>query len=100
MEPLIRVQLPMGTQLILVLFTKVFFCTLSANEFKDYLVRTDSEKTYKIKMFLVTLVSEPKPNPIDFENSGWFSQGDIENLEFVSNCKQRLVEYYREYSRK
>lgn len=69
----------------------------STEDFKDYSFTTQEGKTFLIKVFIVELNSEPNPNKDDFESWGWFSQDEISNLEFVSNCKERLVDYYLRY---
>lgn len=71
----------------------------TAKEFKDYVIKVDNEKTYLIKTFIVELESEPIPNKNDFEDHGWFTEEEIENLDFVSNCKERVREYFSTISR-
>lgn len=63
-------------------------------EFKDYSITNEKGSTFLIKTFLVTLKSKPIPNQADFEEWGWFNKKEIEKLDFVSNCKERLLEYY------
>lgn len=65
----------------------------TAKEFKDYSITSDG-KTFLIKTFIIELDFEPNPNKNDFEAWGWFNKDQIENLEFVSNCKERLLEYF------
>jgi len=57
--------------------------------FKDY----KSEKG-DIAVFIVTLNSEPVFDENDFEEIRWASLEDIENLDFVLDCKQRIVDYF------
>jgi len=64
-------------------------------EFRDYNVKDNKGKEYKIKTFLVELKSEPIPNNNDFEDCGWFDENEIEKLNFVSNCKERLKNFYK-----
>ncbi len=66
----------------------------SAQEFEDYEITTKESKKYLIKTFLIELDSEPKPNKNDFESYGWFTKEEIEKFTFVSNCKERLEEYF------
>ena len=69
----------------------------TSEEFKDYSFTTQEGEIFLIKTFIVELSSEPKPNQVDFESWGWFSKDEINNLEFVSNCKERLMDYYLKY---
>jgi len=57
--------------------------------FKDY----KSEKG-GIAVFIVTLNSEPVFDENDFEEIRWVLLGDIENLDFVLDCKQRIIDYF------
>lgn len=66
----------------------------SAEAFKDYRIVATGNKSFLIKIFVVELDSEPNPNNNDFEKYGWFNKDEIKKLEFVSNCKERLLEYY------
>lgn len=71
----------------------------TAKEFKDYKVTTKEGDIYLIKTFLIELDSDPIPNKNDFEDYGWFGEEEIEHLNFVSNCKERLKEYFLVTSR-
>lgn len=66
----------------------------SAQEFKDYEITTKEGGKYLIKTFLIELDSDPDPNKNDFESYGWFTKEEIEKFTFVSNCKERLKEYF------
>lgn len=57
--------------------------------FKDY----KSEKG-RIAVFIITLASEPIFNKNDFEEIRWITRDDIEQLTFVLDCKQRLLDYF------
>lgn len=63
-------------------------------EFRDYRVDAGENGEFLIKVFIVKLAGEPQPNSADFETAGWLSRPEIEKLEFVSNCKQRLLDYF------
>jgi 8-oxo-dGTP diphosphatase len=57
--------------------------------FKDYF-----SKKGVIKVFIITLESEPKYSPKDFENILWVSKKEIKDLNFVLNCKERLFDFF------
>jgi|GEM_PF-1243798 len=63
-------------------------------EFKDYTIKIEDKDKYFIKTFLVELDSEPKPNIDDFESYGWFDKDEIQYMDFTSNCKERLNDYF------
>lgn len=65
----------------------------NAKQFRDYIIKSDNN-LFKIKMFIVELLNEPNPNKNDFEDWGWFDENQISNLYFVSNCKDRLKDYF------
>ncbi len=65
----------------------------SVQEFKDYGVRKDNHH-FLIKVFIVELDKDPNPNPNDFDASGWFDKDEIKELELVSNCRERLEDYF------
>lgn len=46
------------------------------------------------KTFIVKLKEEPNPNKEDFDDFGWFSRDEINNLDFAIDCKQRIVDYF------
>jgi len=66
----------------------------SMREFRDY-VFNDKDRTFLIKTYIVFLQDNPKPNANDFENWGWFSKEEIMDLDFVSNCKERILDYFK-----
>jgi 8-oxo-dGTP diphosphatase len=45
-------------------------------------------------VFEVRLNKEPDPNCDDFEEWFWFDQSVIEKMDFVLNCKERLLDYF------
>lgn len=57
--------------------------------FKDYYFDNRVFKT-----FIVKLSEEPQPNMDDFDDFGWFSRDEINNLEFAIDCKQRIIDYF------
>lgn len=48
-------------------------------------------KTFHV--FEVKLEKEPEPSQEDFEEWGWFDETTIKTMEFVLNCKERLLDY-------
>lgn len=66
----------------------------TVEEFKDYTFSSQEKGKFVIKTFIVSLKGEPQPNKDDFENFGWFSLEEIQKLIFVSNCKERLLDYF------
>ncbi len=57
--------------------------------FRDY-----QNKKGDIAVFVITLASEPSFSPDDFEELSWISEDEAKGLEFVLDCKQRLVDYF------
>ncbi len=49
-----------------------------------------------IKLFIITLISEPIPNQNDFDDWGWFSIEELKNLDFAIDCKERILSYDQE----
>jgi 8-oxo-dGTP diphosphatase len=45
--------------------------------------------------FIVELDSEPKPNTDDFDDWGWFTKEEIEQMDFAINCKDKILDYYK-----
>lgn len=57
--------------------------------FKDYYFDNRVFKT-----FVVKLIGDPNPNKEDFDDFGWFSKDEINNLDFAIDCKQRIIDYF------
>ena len=51
---------------------------------------------WKIELFIVRLENEPQPNPDDFAQCGWYSEDEIKEMDFAMNCKERLMEFFRD----
>jgi len=47
------------------------------------------------KLFIVELTKEPIPNKNDFIDWGWFSKNEIEKMDFAINCKEKLLDYFK-----
>ncbi len=48
------------------------------------------------KTFIVKLKEEPNPNKEDFDDFGWFSRDEINNLDFAIDCKQRIEDFFNQ----
>lgn len=46
--------------------------------------------------FIVELDNEPQPNRRDFEDWGWFSREEILAMDFAINCKDKILDYFRQ----
>lgn len=57
--------------------------------FKDYNLGKAN-----IAVFIVTLASEPIFNKDDFEEIRWVTRSEVEDLSFILDCKQRLLDYF------
>jgi len=58
--------------------------------FRDYQYK---DQTFKV--FIVGLDREPVPNKDDFTDWGWFSESEIEKMDFAINCKEKILDYFR-----
>ncbi len=58
--------------------------------FKDY----KSDKG-EIAVFIITIDSEPVFSKKDFEEIRWVSMEDVENFDFVLDCGQRILDYFK-----
>jgi len=47
-------------------------------------------------IFEICLNAEPNPDRNDFEEWGWFDADSIKGMEFTLNCKERLLDYFKQ----
>lgn len=58
--------------------------------FGDYQYK---DRTFRV--FIVKLDKEPVPNKDDFADWGWFPESEIVKMDFAINCKEKLLDYFR-----
>ena len=46
--------------------------------------------------FIVEMDGEPQPNKDDFDDWGWFSKEEIIKMDFAINCKDKILDYFRQ----
>jgi 8-oxo-dGTP diphosphatase len=62
--------------------------------FRDY-----SLDCGQVRVFIVSLEGVPRPNSADFEECRWMSEGEVVHQKFASNCRDRLMDYFRRQRR-
>lgn len=60
--------------------------------FRDYITGTGL-----VRVFTVVLETEPEPNGQDFEEAMWATVAEVRELEFASNCRERLIDYFQQH---
>lgn len=63
--------------------------------FKVYVIRTESEQFVNI-VYTGKINNSIKIN-CEIEEIRWVNKHDLDELEFLPNCKEKILDYYREF---